>query len=503
MSRILVGSSNVKRFYSHSGFKSYQPYKMELCTVFRMFEVTMESIPADARIVVSVVENFIEKEIYPAKEEEKLDRMKKAMSDFMGVIVKAAKKNVGAKLVVAYPLRRPANKWMTDNEEMIKKEFELVYNRQDQVNISKADCILWSSQAFNNNGVHLTKEAGQSFVENLLGMAEDNFEAEVINVEDGDLAEKIVTFASGSTEARSEKGGVAINELKRSMLEMRQWRDNFASDINKRFRNDNVMFARMREEMDAETNRKKEDRTLVAGCVDPTLMPKDGKERNSFLKQLATDFCKKLNPQFDGEVQFTSASGRPDKGNLMLEFKLDSVEKAREIGKMFAQMRVAGSLPESFGKLQVMTVITQATKVRLEIMKAIARLVDSETKVGYVPTYLPRPILHVKGKVATGPRRHIRSLTFTDSIEQYGMRLGPRDLSLAYEKAAWNFQGQMRQNFVVLHDREESVGPARSPSLGRGAWRGRGGARTPTSGSRSGVKRPLEGYEPEGKVQKR
>ncbi len=63
MSRILVGSSNARRFYSHSRFKSYQPYMMKLCTVFRMFEVTMESIPADGRIIISVVENFIEKEI--------------------------------------------------------------------------------------------------------------------------------------------------------------------------------------------------------------------------------------------------------------------------------------------------------------------------------------------------------------------------------------------------------------------------------------------------------
>ena len=61
MSRMIIGSSNVRRFYSHSRYSDYQPYKMELCTVFRMFEVTMESIPADARVIVSVIENFIEK----------------------------------------------------------------------------------------------------------------------------------------------------------------------------------------------------------------------------------------------------------------------------------------------------------------------------------------------------------------------------------------------------------------------------------------------------------
>jgi len=512
MSRILVGSSNVRRFYSHSRFKSYQPYKMELCTVYRMFEVMMDVIPADARVIISVIENFIEKEINNSGESEKEDRMKKVMSDFMDVVVKAAKKNEGAKFVMAYPIRRPENKWMTDNEDKIRKEFEVAYNRHDQGNISKADCMLRSSQIFEQDGVHLTANAGTSFVENLIGMAEDSFEAEVINLADGDLAEKIVNIASGSA-GMSETGGVAINEIKRSMTEMRQWRDNFSSDINKRFRNDNLMFARMREELDAEINRKKEDRTLVAGCVDPTLIPEDGREKNVFLKQLALDFCKKIDPLFDGEVQFASASGNPARGNLMLEFKLDTMEKAREIRKAFAQMRVANTLPDSFSKLQVMNVITQATKVRLEIMKAIARLVDSDKEVGYVPTYLPRPILHVKGKTASGPRRHIKSLTFTDAIEQYGVKLSAKDLGPAYEKASWNFQGQMRQNFVVLQDREEMGGPARpsGSGSGRGSWRGRGGggggSGTPRGGTsfgkaKSGVKRPFKGSEPERKSKK-
>jgi hypothetical protein len=209
------------------------------------------------------------------------------------------------------------------------------------------------------------------------------------------------------------------------------------------------------------------------------------------------------------EVQFASVSGRPDKGNLMLEFKLESAEKAREIRKTFAQKRIANSLPESFAQLQVMTVITQATKVRMEIMKAIARKIESETEVGYVPTYLPRPILHIKGREASGPRRHIRSLTFADAIEQYGLNLEQTDLGLAYDKAAWNFQGQMHQNFVVLMDREEMTGGSGHPSTAKGAWRGRGGrgrpfgdrGRTPGA-SVGGRKRPSDESGPDGKFRK-
>jgi hypothetical protein len=101
---------------------------------------------------------------------------------------------------------------------------------------------LKSSQVFEKDGVHLTEKAGQNFVENLLGMAEDNFEADIIDLGDKDIVEKIATAAK-VVKPKPETGGVAINELRRSFTEMREWRDNFTRNLGKRFRNDNLMFA--------------------------------------------------------------------------------------------------------------------------------------------------------------------------------------------------------------------------------------------------------------------
>jgi hypothetical protein len=100
------------------------------------------------------------------------------------------------------------------------------------------------------------------------------------------------------------------------------------------------------------------------------------------------------------------------------------------------------------------------------------------------------------------PRKHIKTLTFADAIEQYGKSLRHEDLHFAYEKAAWNFQGQMRQNFVVLKDQndlDQTAHPAGpgvrgggapgsfrgGPSRGRGEFGGRGG----------GTKRTFQGDE--------
>jgi hypothetical protein len=92
--------------------------------------------------------------------------------------------------------------------------------------------------------------------------------------------------------------------------------------------------------------------------VDPSILPAPGKDQNDFLKKMSLDFYKKLMEDFKGEVLFASANRRPDKGKLMLEFRLDSVEAAREIRKLFSTRRIAKTLPEGFDNLQVMTVVT-------------------------------------------------------------------------------------------------------------------------------------------------
>jgi hypothetical protein len=89
------------------------------------------------------------------------------------------------------------------------------------------------------------------------------------------------------------------------------------------------------------------------------------------------------------------------------------------------------------------------------------------------------------------------------------MNLARKDLGPAYDKAAWNFQGKMRQNFAVLQDQDEAGGATRMLGPNSGRWRGRGGGggkasnRGSGAGPRTGTKRSFERKEPEGKIQKR
>jgi hypothetical protein len=162
MSRILIDSSNITRFYPCDQTKDYPKYKVEAATLKRAFEVLVESIPNKSWVVVSVLENFIEREISIETGEDREKAMKKIIQSVVDTVVKAARKNKESKFVMAYPILRPRNEWMTEHEDNIKKEFEQAINAQE----------------FEEDGVHLTLKAGRNFVGNLIGMAEDSFEAE-------------------------------------------------------------------------------------------------------------------------------------------------------------------------------------------------------------------------------------------------------------------------------------------------------------------------------------
>ncbi len=465
MARILIGSSNIRRFYPCDQTNEYPKYKVEAATLKRAFEVTLEAIPSDAKVVISVLENFIEKEVNIETEGEKEKTMKRVIQQVVAAVVTSARKNKEARFAMAYPILRPNNLWMTTNEDSIRREFEAAINSQCEINISKIDAVSRASQEFEKDGVHLTQSAGRNFVGNLIGMAEESFSAIQINLEDGDKEDgdkeedqisKVLKLGAATSAAKSS---LNINDLKKTTNELKTWKNHIERNLNSRFRSDNLMFARLRDEMDSETNRKREDRTQVTGLVEQAKVPRVNAERNEFLRNAAKDFCSAIKNDFDGTVVFATTSGKPEKGNLILEFRLDSVERAREIRKTFATKRAENSLPASMENVQVMPVVTLATKIRIDIMKAVARRIESGTETAYVPNFLPRPILHVKAKGPGGePRRHISSLTFADTIMEYGGLLKGGDLASAYKRAGLNFRGQMRQHFVVLEDPEISSG---------------------------------------------
>lgn len=134
------------------------------------------------------------------------------------------------------------------------------------------------------------------------------------------------------------------------------------------------------------------------------------------------------------EAKFNSASGA-------LAFRREGVKLAKADHAEFASLFFSNS-------------VNQSTRVRIEILKALAKRLQTTTEDAFVQGYVSRPVLQYR--VTEGARSVAegvgRSYTFVDAIAKFGTSLRQADLAKAYLKAGTTFNGALSQYFIVLSD---------------------------------------------------
>ena len=172
----------------------------------------------------------------------------------------------------------------------------------------------------------------------------------------------------------------------------------------------------------------------------------------------------------------------------LAEVRMDSEVLAARLRKQFAVKKREG---HDLGKVYMANSTTLGTRVRVEILKAMAKCCASDKEVMYVSAFSSRPLLHVKPKEA-GSRQ--MAFTFADAVSRYGKRLRQSDLGEAYRRAGRSFNGQLQQNFVVLYDSQPEAQKASGPKVWVAAGRPQAKRKLPAANAR------LEGVGMEKKV---
>ena len=168
----------------------------------------------------------------------------------------------------------------------------------------------------------------------------------------------------------------------------------------------------------------------------------------------------------------------------MLEVKLDKQEFAIEVRKAFAEKRKRKELPDSLNKLFIANCVNLATRIHIDIMKAVARKVTDKDQLAYVSGFISRPMMHVRKAGAPTNQRPLKLFTFIDTILRFGNLVMKEDLDAAYARAGRAFAGGMQQNFVVLEESMEA-GSGPGPSFGHGSGSGSYGGRRGSRGGKS------------------
>ena len=110
MSRILIGSSNICRFYKPEAFNDYKRYTRVRCTRFEPFKARIACIEAkEKEIAISVIKNFICDAVGSDPENENVlnDSIERIIKEFVEVINDSADKLPDTKFVMACSIQRP------------------------------------------------------------------------------------------------------------------------------------------------------------------------------------------------------------------------------------------------------------------------------------------------------------------------------------------------------------------------------------------------------------
>jgi hypothetical protein len=448
------------------------------------FTSYMENLKDDNEaVLISVFENFVVDAV-GADTVEPESHIDKCIMEFLGTINSSATRLPKTKFGVVMPLRRPALLWYQQRLDLMTKFLEegirSMIREKSVNNVTIISSITEVSQQFEDDKIHLTKPSAKVFLEVIITAAEKFFSAPLV-----DLTEQGEVHDDDDDDEIQGKMKSMEDRLKRLEHSIRVQSDkNIANDL---------MFARSREETDAISNRSKEDRLVINGLKSSTPLPTDPKQRIESLKTLASGIFETLIPGFTGKILFLMQGKSQAQPIPMVEIKMENAEQAIQIRKAYADMKKRKALGREYDSLFIANCVSLATRVRVDVMKAIARRISNQEDLAYVAGFTSRPMMHIrKAGPPTPNAKPLKSFSYIDSVTRFGHLVDIDDLETAYGRAGRSFNGQLQQNFVVLNERDQialqSVNRATSTSgatataggtrSSGGSWAGaRGGAR--------------------------
>ncbi len=447
MSYLLIGSSNIYRFHKLVAKNDQKYYKLTCCTNAEVWNNTIDDIKAEkGEVIISIIENLICDAVMEITDPEarKLVIID-VIGSFLAQVKKCAQEHPGVKFALVQLMQRPKHQWYTDNHVNMCKIYSDLIKDMNLQSVAKIEGSPTWSQVFGNDGVHLTEASGKVFVETVISNAEVFFKQEIVDLEE----EERMNEGQGS-----EWIAKRIDTVEREIVRLNR-------ELRERNLQDSIVTARIREEIDFMANIKKEDRMIITGLNSKIPMPKQTEEKKKWLNDIVGEILNKIEPGAASHIVFASLGSRNQRFIPLVEVKLDSRDLAMKIRKQFAQKKKE----TDFGRVFIANSVTLGTRVRVDILKAMAEHYSTDKETLSVSAFISRPVLHVKSK--EGGFR-VGTYNFSDALTKYGANLTQKELNAAYKRAGSAFKGQMQQNFVVLseHGFGEAMDEARAGPTG-------------------------------------
>ena len=348
--------------------------------------------------------------------------------------------------------------------------------------------------SFESDGVHLNADAGAHFIQYILSGVDQVLPGVPPPLASGPVSQvslpQVLAASSYSSPPPSIPGG-SPSLLGNAIASLTSMTGSLKAEVDARRLQDNLIFARLKEDQDYSLNKNREDRFTVSGLNVSQPPPSDALERKAFFKDILTSLvleaCPDLDPQ--PKVLDVFVNMRYGRGAPFIEARLDSAASSSAFRVAASQLaKVENS---KFAGLFVANSVTLTTRVRIEILRALAKLMTTETEEAFVQSFSSRLMLHYQS------REHVkrplpgtnRSYSFVEAVGRWGDKLTTVALLPAYRRARPAFIGCLEQYFVVLRESE----PREDPSSGFDQLFASGSNSFPVSRGGRGGCRPFRG----------
>ena len=212
--RVLIGSSNIFRFYKPADFTEVPDYHLIKCTRISAFMGQMKALEKENKlVVVSVIENFLADAAKAGEQEDPEnyrdnfdDIPSNAIQEYVDVVKEAATRLPETTILLVKPILRPALNWFDLNFDEICQDLKEKLAKNNFKNVGELESLSRASQFFESDEVHLTKESGRLFVDCILTSAESYYNAgPVVDLDEEEEEEEEVRMETGDQTVEVEK----------------------------------------------------------------------------------------------------------------------------------------------------------------------------------------------------------------------------------------------------------------------------------------------------------
>ena len=162
--------------------------------------------------------------------------------------------------------------------------------------------------------------------------------------------------------------------------------------MEKRWKNDDVIFTRICKELDITANVKKEDQLINTGMTTEVPKPAGQVKSRQWLRYVVAAALDSLVQDTGAKITFVSP-GRSLNGEIPLsKVKLKAKEWAAKVRREFGQLKREGKVN---GRLFVANSVTLATRVRLEVLRSVAKVCSNANDEMFDRNFTSRPVLQV------------------------------------------------------------------------------------------------------------